>query len=312
MSLHRAAPRLRWSLAAVTLLTLSLALAHAAYAAPTLGFRESWPGTSTQGWGGGVLQGMVYTNPGTGGAAGDGYLHMSNGARNHFGARSFGLEYVGDWIAAGITQVRLSLNDVGADQPLEVHFAIGNPNNVWQYNTGFLPPLNAWAEFVVNLADSNQFTHTIAIDGFGYLFALTNVLVVHVRHDLAPYMQVPDSISADLGLDELLLTNGIVGVDAPPRGGTRPVMLAPPYPNPSRGPVALAVESFAPGPVQLQVVDLQGRVVRRAELAEGAAGMRIWTWDGADDHGRPVAAGSYRVRAFSAAGGTSRPLVRIN
>jgi flagellar hook assembly protein FlgD len=35
-------------------------------------------------------------------------------------------------------------------------------------------------------------------------------------------------------------------------------------------------------------------------------------WDGLDDRGARAQAGSYRVRAVGIAGGTSRPVVRIN
>jgi flagellar hook assembly protein FlgD len=76
--------------------------------------------------------------------------------------------------------------------------------------------------------------------------------------------------------------------------------------------VALALQSSDTSPVHLQIVDAMGRSVRRAELAAGVSGLRIWTWDGADDQGHRVAPGYYRVRAWSSAGGTSRALVRVD
>ncbi len=75
--------------------------------------------------------------------------------------------------------------------------------------------------------------------------------------------------------------------------------------------VTFGFRSFEAGPVRLQIVDAAGRVVRAAELPEAGAGARSWSWDGADDRGRPVAPGSYRVRAWGRSGGTSRPFVRI-
>ena len=297
--------------ALLALLALALvARPQTAHAAPALGFRENWSGTTTHGWDGGFGPGIVYTNPGAGGAENDGYLHIASATVANFGTRSVGPEYVGNWLTAGITQVRFWLNDVGAQQNFEIHFAVGNFNDLWQYNPGFIPPLDSWAEFTVDLSDSTQFTHTIALDGLGYLAALQNVAVVHIRHDHPPFMQQPDPISGDLGVDELLLTNGTVGVGIPDGGVERPVALAPPYPNPSRGPVAIVVEGA--GPIHVQIVDVLGRVVRRAELPGGASRTQIWTWDGMDQSGRRLAAGNYRVRAFTAAGGgASRPLVRV-
>jgi hypothetical protein len=113
-------------------------------------------------------------------------------------------------------------------------------------------------------------------------------------------------------MDHLLLTNGIVGVEPERRTVMQPVQLAAPVPNPSRGPVALALQVFDGGAVRVDVVDAAGRRVRSAELAAGGSVQRVWTWDGLDDSGRAVPAGYYRVRATSPSGGTSRGLVRVN
>src|SRR5438093_12035431 len=91
-----------------------------ARAGPTLGFVETWSGTSLSGWTGGSM----LSNPGTGGfnGSGDGFLVVSTSIASNLGTRSNGLEYTGNWTAAGITQVRVWLNDVGVSQPLEIHF----------------------------------------------------------------------------------------------------------------------------------------------------------------------------------------------
>jgi flagellar hook assembly protein FlgD len=75
--------------------------------------------------------------------------------------------------------------------------------------------------------------------------------------------------------------------------------------------VSFRIASDDATPVRIHVVDASGRVVRRAELPGGVAGERSWTWDGADDDGRVMAAGYYRVRAFGRTGGMSQPVVRI-
>lgn len=302
-------PTLRPGVALI--LAALVALPGSAHAAPTLGFVENWSGATLHDWGGG----SAYSNPGTGGfnGAGDGYLRLStpNGLQHKLGARSFGLEYQGDWQAAGITQVRLWLSDVGADDPLEMHFSIGIEQvNFWQYDIAFLPPAGQWAEYVVDLSSATNWTHHIGTGTFAQ--ALQGVTNIHVRHDHAPYVQLPDDIDADVGLDRLLLTNGVVGVEPGGPAVANPVRLAAPYPNPSRGPVAFSLEVDEGGAVTLEIVDAMGRRVRRTELAAGGSSARVWTWDGRDDAGRALPAGVYRVRAMSPSGGMSRGLVRID
>lgn len=286
-----------------------LTLAGAAHAV-TLGYREDWPVLDdAEGWGGGSNA----TNPGTGGYHGenDGFLKIAVGpAAGNFGAQSqTNANFDGNWTAAGVTQVRVWLNDIDTDDPLEIHFGIGiGQTNFWQYNIGFLPPSNAWGEYVIDLNQSD-FTRT---HGSGtYAAALQGVTRILLRHDEAPYLSNPDPIAADLGIDHLLLTDGSVAVSPLPAHVGRPVQLAPPLPNPSRGPVTFSWVSPSGGDVTLQIVDAQGRSVRKVELGASAPGARNWRWDGKDDRGATVAPGSYRVRAVGEYGGTSRPLVRV-
>lgn len=308
------APRVAYILA----LFASVLLAPLTHGAPTLGFVEHWSGTGLNGWGGG----SVYSNPGTGGVGGtgDGYLNVLTPGPfgSSLGAFSSATQYSGDWLAAGITQVRFWLNDVGADEPLEMHFSIGNAiagsstANIWQYDTGFIPPLHAWAQFSVDLTSSAAFTHIIDNPPGGtYAQALQTVNRVLIRHDNAPYQQFPDLLDGDVGIDALLLTNGIVGVPIAGPSVSRPIQLARPYPNPSGGPVALTLQTFDDGPVTIQIVDVMGRLVRQTTLSAAPAGSRIWRWDGATDSGESAPAGYYRARAFGPSGGTSRPFIRL-
>ncbi len=288
------------------------ALVHApATAGPTIGFVESFPGAgNTAGWDGGALE----SNPGTGGigGAGDGFLQIAlTDFASRLGAKNEGANYVGDWLAAGADRVRFSLNDIGGDQNFEIHFALGNVNNFWQYNVGFIPPNGSWSEFTVDLSDSTNFTQTISFDVFGYRFALANADRVLIRHDKAPFVQQPDAILGEVGIDEFKIESTTVHVGDAPIAGGRGVQLAPPFPNPARGGATFAFESFDDAPVTISIVDARGREVRRAVLA-GSPGRRSWTWDGRDEAGRATAVGVYRVRAHGPAGGTSRALVRVD
>ena len=292
-------------------LALSALTALRTQAAPAIGFIERWsvPGSLST-WTSQALD----TNPGTGGAegAGDGYLRIARTLAGPLGAYSPGTEYAGNWLAANVNRIRLSLNDVDANQALEIHVCIGNAGNFWQYKTGFSPPENAWAQFTVDLTDSTQFSHIITLDGLGFAAALQNADRVLVRHDVAPYSQVPDNLLGEFGLDNFELTNSLLGVGAPAGRATgRPVELAAPYPNPARGAVACAFETFDAGAVRVTVLDVAGRLVRSETLAAAQPGRRTWVWNGLDDAGRAAPAGSYRIRMTGPNGGTSRPFVRI-
>ena len=304
---------IRSSLSASVSVIACAILAGVANANPTLGFHERFIGTSVGNWAGGA----VVSNPGTGGAggAGDGYLKVStpNGLSHNLGSSNTGLEYTGNWTAAGVTQLRLQVSDVGAAQPLELHFCIGNISNFWQYNPMFVPPQNAWGIYVVNLANPGLFTHIIdSPPGGTFAAALASVDRILIRHDYAPYAQTPDPLDGDFGVDNILLTDGTVGVGESAVIAGRAIELSSPVPNPSNGAVTLSMESFDYGAIRIEVIDVTGRALRHVELAPAPAGTRSWTWDGTDDTGHRLAAGVYRVRAFGASGGTSRAVVRVD
>lgn len=298
----------------VLALLLVLVFARTSTAAPVVGFREDFSGIATNGWSSGALT----SNPGSGGmyGAGDGYLLVSvpGPLPGNLGVTAPTPAYAGDWIAAGVTQVRFWLNDVNATNTLEIHFAVGNAllHNVWQYNVGFVPPPNQWGAFVVDLTAPGNFTRIIGTATAAYDTALMNVDRILIRHDRAPYGQIPDAIVGDFGIDGVLLTNGVASVESSRRTATgQPVRLAPPAPNPSRGAVMLRMDTADAGPVVIQVVDALGRVTRHGELPAGAAGSRAWNWDGMNDRGVAAAPGYYRVRAIGKNGGTSQPLLRL-
>ena len=81
-------------------------------------------------------------------------------------------------------------------------------------------------------------------------------------------------------------------------GGGRPgtTYLAVPSPNPSRGALDMRFALAKAGPVQLRVMDAQGRVVRTLVDGVREAGESRLRWDGTNDAGHGVGAGLYWLR----------------
>ncbi len=89
-----------------------------------------------------------------------------------------------------------------------------------------------------------------------------------------------------------------------------PFRLHPPFPNPARGPVTLSYDLPDPAAsVELLILSVDGRVVRRLERASGSGGEHLMMWDGTDGSGRPVAPGVYLVRGRAAGHASYRGVV---
>ncbi len=148
------------------------------------------------------------TNPGTDGVggSGDGYLNIAqlSGPFN-FGSHNDGINYAGDWTAAGITQVSFFLNDVNTDQSFSFHFLLtgADDDSTWQYNPGFDPPSESWQQYVVDLNDDTNWTRIRGAASFTDVLA--SVTNAHFRHDLSPYTFSPNAIAGDIGIDNITL-----------------------------------------------------------------------------------------------------------
>ncbi len=68
------------------------------------------------------------------------------------------------------------------------------------------------------------------------------------------------------------------------------------------------VVATAPGTVQIEIVDSAGSIVRRTTVEATAAGNVPWEWDGRNDAGEAIAAGTYSMRASSGSGETAYPV----
>ena len=91
--------------------------------------------------------------------------------------------------------------------------------------------------------------------------------------------------------------------------GTAALQLGAPFPNPSRAGVTFDVTALRTGRAQVDVVDSSGRRVRSLGERAILAGSSSLTWDGRDEQGRPVAAGTYLVRVSGGGSSAARKVV---
>jgi len=291
------------ALSAVTLLlatasavTLLLAAAAApSIAGPTFGFFEDFSDGTTAGF----ISGAMISNPGTGGVGGDGDGFLRIARPDSFpgfvGAFNLSPDYIGNYLAAGVTRIIFQLNDIEGDQAFEIHLAIGNGVNFnfWQYNTGFSPPEQSWEGFKVDLTDSLNFTQIIGTAN--YTLALTSVDRVLWRHDLAPYVFMPDAIAGQVGLDRIVLTGDAAGIAEWAAPGAIRLELLGARPNPARPGTTIGANLGESGQIRLTIVSAAGRIVRELYAGALGAGAHAFPWDGRDSRGAEVSAGVYFI-----------------
>ncbi|MFO0973380.1 MAG: hypothetical protein U1A27_08095 [Phycisphaerae bacterium] len=155
------------------------------------------------GLGGFFSQSIRWVSSGGVGGAGDGYAEPFRDLfAGNLGATSADPLFTGSLIADGVTGYEFWLNDTGADDPLSIHMAIGVAQvNVWMNINGISPPLHQWQQYTIDFSNPSDWVQIQGSDSFADALALTDRLLI--RHDLAPYSQVPDSIIGDFGLDRV-------------------------------------------------------------------------------------------------------------
>jgi hypothetical protein len=88
--------------------------------------------------------------------------------------------------------------------------------------------------------------------------------------------------------------------------------LAPGYPNPFRRDTSIGYQLATAGPLRLEVFDAAGRFVRLLADRDAPAGAGSVNWDGLDEAGRRVAAGTYFCRLQAGTIRRTRVLVTVN
>ncbi len=103
-------------------------------------------------------------------------------------------------------------------------------------------------------------------------------------------------------------STAVSGVGDVPRGGFR---MDDPTPNPMTSSTRIRFSLPAPGPADLAIFDLSGRMVRRLPIGDGAADGEAY-WDGTADDGRKVPAGQYWARLEAAGRSETRRISVLN
>lgn len=105
------------------------------------------------------------------------------------------------------------------------------------------------------------------------------------------------------------VAEGSVGVDFVV--GDAPAALLPPSPNPARFAVTLAFRLETPGPAQLTVHDVRGRLVYGWSSEDLNEGDHVQRWAFRDAPGRTVPPGLYFVRLSTGTYATTRTLIHL-
>lgn len=153
--------------------------------------------------------------------------------------------------------------------------------------------LNHWQERVIRIADvlppSNQ------------------MKVRFVAQDSGdPLTIVEAAIDDVMTFDAATPTVGL-----PPTGPGARLRFRSPWPNPTRDNVRFAIELPAPASIVVEVVDVQGRIVRTLHQGPALAGLVNLAWDGRDVRGNASASGLYFARARAGGDETWARFIRL-
>ena len=162
--------------------------------------------------------------------------------------------------------------------------------------------------FTGQLGEQNEFGSALAalgdIDGPG---GGAQTLVSGVGYD--------DDGGVDRGASYLLFLDGRTGVAAvDPPDGPRGIGVGAISPNPFNRGTSISFRTDEAGLIRINISDVGGRVVRRLAGGQASPGERLVAWDGRDDSGRALAAGTYfltvSVNGRTVIGGAKAVLLR--
>lgn len=164
---------------------------------------ENWAGL-------GGVSGGVITNMATGGpdGAGDAYLQLERGTAPEFHIATFNTnQWAGDYVAEGITALRMDLNHIAGTDPLRIRIMIWGNGGVWgSAETTPLPAAGGgWSAYAFGLTASDL----VYVSGGTTNLAdtLSTVNRIQIRHDYngppTPPGSHPEHVHGTLGIDNI-------------------------------------------------------------------------------------------------------------
>jgi photosystem II stability/assembly factor-like uncharacterized protein len=215
------------------------------------------------------------------------------------------------------TVVYVCQSGFGQDQHAPRVFRGTGNGSVWTPINGNLPDAPA-NDLVVNPSDPNT------------LIVGTDVGVYYTRNlgatwgplglgmpmqavlDLSLHQPSHTLVAATHGRSQWKFNLGVLPVAVGPTAPPPRIALTAPAPNPSRGPVRVALALPSSSSVQVAVFDATGRLVRSLFSGAAGPGHLPLTWDGLDARGRRAADGVYFLRASAAGATATCRLVRVD
>lgn len=164
---------------------------------------------------------------------------------------------------------------------------------IWTAASGLQPLASYLTAMSVDVAGCYLYTAT-SISADGTAIAGTAI-------DASGFWFVPYVVHLPAGDNPLV--SGVAG-----EGGKASFTI---LPNPFQGSTRISLAAATDGPARASVYDLSGRLVRVLLDGESMGVERPIAWDGRDQAGHPVAAGTYLVRVVDRRGESSQKVAKI-
>ncbi len=210
-------------------------------------------------------------------------------------------QWSGDYLAAGVDSIRVTLANPGSQEQLFVRLALGDALSPGTPSTWF----STLQE--VNLLPGQSATVTFSLAGLSlvrvqgsstYQDVLSDVQALRILHNPEPDARGAPVLGF-LRIDDITAIGGTT-TDAAPATPSPAAELRPAHPNPFNPSTTVTFTLPAAGPAELVITDLRGRHVRTLASGTLAAGAHRAVWTGQDDRGRPVPSGVYLARLQAA------------
>ena len=130
--------------------------------------------------------------------------------------------------------------------------------------------------------------------------------------DLSYHRATRTLVAATHGRSQWKFNLGALPLAVGPPASAPHLTLGAAVPNPSRGPVRIALTLREAARVDAAIFDAAGRRVRSLGARSAAAGTLPLAWDGCDDHGKRVVSGVYFLRASTSGSIAIGRIVRVD